>query len=112
MISLLAQKRICTEFVAYKDHAFARELYNNVVVKLCFNQVQDSKIILDGQYLKPFHESDQDYKDLSMEFINKSKIVTTQCQSKIALTYFLELLTSEYSRDPKQRNICDLICKI
>ena len=54
MISMLAQKRICQEFVTYKDHAFAKGLYSNVISNICIKQNRHSNIDLDGTFLKPF----------------------------------------------------------
>jgi hypothetical protein len=110
LISIIAKKRICTDFVKYDKHAFAKGFLTHVIERICFKDIKKGREInFNGDYLEPYHETDRDFVHKDMAFKTKSRIVVEMCHSKVAVTYFLELLTSEFSRDPDQEVIRGLI---
>ena len=85
-------------------------MMHHVIEGVCFQQIlKGATVDFDGGYLEPFHETDPDCERKETEYRTKSRIAVELCQCKVAVTYFLELLTSEFSRDPTQKPIRELI---
>jgi hypothetical protein len=67
---------------------------------------------LNGKYLQPVIDLDEEYQQKSTIFSLKTRQATNQCLAKVTVCFFLQLLVSEFSRDPNQRTVRALITRI
>lgn len=71
------------------------------------------KIQLDGHFLKPvIIDEETDFYRTSSEFNCNSRAARNQCLAKITVVFFLQLLVSEFSRDPDQPHVRALLTQI
>ena len=60
-----------------------------------------SSVALNGNYLKPVVPMDTDFEQNLHDFSTKVRLVKNQCTAKVVLCLFLQLLVSEFSRNPQ-----------
>ena len=55
----MAQRRICTEVVSYKNHALLEDM-SQIIDGLCLQELLKDNIQLNGEFLEPFtkHQAD------------------------------------------------------
>ena len=114
LLSLLAKKRLCIDFVNFKDGAFLKSVMENVIEEECLKRLIQGaeKVQLNGNCLPPVIDIDENAESLKAKSNLIKRRVSNQCHAKIALSQFMQLLVSEYSRDPSMPWVRDLITKV
>lgn len=97
----MAKKRLCMDFITHNDGNLISSLYQNVIEQECLGRLMITSVALNGSYLKPVVPMDADFDTNLHEFGTKTRLVRNQCTAKVVLCLFLQLLVSEFSRDPQ-----------
>ena len=61
LLSQMAKKRLCVDFLEQKDGNLIASLYQNVIEKECLGHLMTSSAALNGGHLKPVVPEDVDY---------------------------------------------------
>ena len=100
LLSSMAQKRLCIDFVSAQDCRFLTILWENVIEDECLRRLMQERIHLNGTYLEPIVEFDEELQRKKITANTAARKATNQCMAKVTICFYLQLLVSEFSRDP------------
>ena len=109
---MLAKKRICIDFVSHKDGQFLCSVMQHVIEEECLKRLMADRVALNGNYLEPVVTLDEEYVAKRNNFNIRTRRVANQCLAKVTICLYLQLLVSEFSRDPQMPWIRKLIAAV
>ena len=109
LLSSMAKKRLCVDFAVAKDGHLFSAIFKNVIEHHCFKGIASERVNLNGEYLDPLVPFDADFESKRIKFEMRSRLVRKQSEAKVVLCLFLQMLVSEFSRDPGQPWVRKLI---
>ena len=109
LLSLLAKKRICLSFLSFKESLFLRDAMQHVIEAECLRRITQEKISLGGRNPEAVGAIDENPRSQSNL---ASRKVANQCLAKVTICLFLQLLVSEFSREPTRPAVRRLITSL
>ena len=89
---------------------------NGQYVLLCLDVLKsilhDKSQPLNGEFLKPYSQYDDDYVVAKMKFASECRKAANQCQSKVTIAFYMQLLVNLFSKDPSSRAVRFHIAKL
>ena len=109
----MAKKRLCFDFVYYNDGKFVEILMTNVIEADCLRIIKQEKSLeLNGSFLKPESPLDPEFQENKMHNSLECRKAANQCQAKITVAFYMQLLVNLFSKDPTSRVVRVFITKL
>ena len=112
LLSLLAKKRVCLDFLSFKESQFLRDSMQHVIEAECLRRITKENVNLGGRYPEAVVAIDENQPNQRSQFNLASRKVANQCLAKVTICLFLQLLVSEFSREPSRPEVRRLITSL
>lgn len=112
LLSVLAKKRICLNFLSFKESQFLRDSMQHVIEAECLRRITQEPVNLSGRHHEAGVAIDEDVPSQRSQVNLASRKVANQCLAKVTLCLFLQLLVSEFSREPSRPAVRRLISSL